>query len=152
MVKYVRSRFFLLGLLLAVAVGSMAATVSYFGAGAADQLGVSLATLISGEDQTNNVMRVEGQFSYKYIPHADTQVKASSGFVHTVTCDSDAAATAGTVILYDNPAETGNVVYTWTFTTNNYPSATVLLDVVMPNGIYMGFTTTGDVDCVVSYR
>lgn len=113
---------------------------------------VYLATTLSGEDQTNDVMKVEGQFSYKNIPHADTQVKASAGFVHTVTCGSDAAATAGTIILYDNTAESGTVVYTWTFPAANVPTATVVLDVVMTTGIYMGYTTTGDVDCVVSYR
>lgn len=153
MVKYVRSRFFLLGLLLAVAVGSMAATVSYFGAGATDQLGVSLATLISGEDQTNSVLRVEGQFSYKPIPHADTQVKATAGFIHTVTCSSDAAATAGTIDIRDGiAAGGGTLIQTLTYTTNNYPPATLTLDVVTTSGIYMDYTTTADVDCVVSYR
>lgn len=112
-----------------------------------------LASLLSGEDQTNSVFRVEGQFSYKNIPHADTQVKATPGFVHSVTCGSDAAATAGTISLLDATAAGGTpVVYTWTFTTNNYPSATVLLDVVMTTGIYMDYTTTADVDCVVAYR
>lgn len=151
MVKYVRSRFFLLGLLLAVAVGSMAATVSYFGAGAADQLGVSLATLISGEDQTNNVLRVEGQFSYKAIPHADTQVKASAGFLHTISCVSDAAATAGSIIIYDSAAESGTVV--WTMNLGAVPYAfSATIDAVMGTGIYVGYTTTADVDCTVSYR
>ena len=92
------------------------------------------------------------QYSYANIPHADTQVKATAGFVHTVTCGSDAAATAGTIILYDSAAESGTVVYTWTFPAANVPTATVILDVVMGTGIYMGYTTTADVDCVVSYR
>lgn len=156
MVKYVRSRFFLLGLLLAVAVGSMAATVSYFGAGAADQLGVSLATLISGEDQTNNVLRVEGQFSYKNVPHADTAVKASSGFVHEVWCvGSDAAPTAGSIAFLDSTAAgAGTTILTVPITTTAwlYPQKMLPSDIVVGTGFYIDYTTTADVDCVVSYR
>jgi hypothetical protein len=154
MVKYVRSRFFLLGLLMALAFGSIAATVSYFGAGAADQLGVSLATLISGEDQTNNVLRVEGQFSYNGYKAADTQIKASAGYVHTVTCaGTDAAATAGTIILYDNTAESGTKIWQLDVAAvaMNTPF-TVTLDAVATTGLYLGFTTTADVACTVSYR
>ena len=45
---------------------------------------VVLATLITGEDQANDVLRVEGQFSGIMVA-ADTQIKASPGFVHTLT-------------------------------------------------------------------
>jgi hypothetical protein len=140
-----------LGLLLGLAFLGTAATVSYFGAGSADQLGVSLATLISGEDETNNVLKTEQQFSYKAIPHADTQVKASAGFIHSISCVSDAAATAGSIILYDNTAESGTAI--WTMNLGAVPYAfSAVLDIVVTTGAYVGFTTTNDVDCVVSYR
>ena len=141
----------LLGVFLTVS--AYAATVSYFGSGSADQLGVSLATLLAGEDQTNNVMKTEQQFSYKPIPHADTLVKSGAGFIHTITCSSDAAATAGTIDIRDGIAAAGGtLIQTLTYTTNNYPPVTLTLDVVTTTGIYMDYTTTADVDCVVSYR
>ena len=116
-------------------------------------LKVTLGTLIAGEDQTNNVMRVEGQFSYKPIPHADTQVKATGGFIHTVTCNSDAAATAGTIDIRDGIAAAGGtLIQTLTFVNAYFPPTTITLDVTTSTGIYMDYTTTGDVDCVVSYR
>ena len=146
---------FVLGILLgasfAIATVTIAATVSYFGSGSTDQLGVSLATLLAGEDQTNNVLRTEQQFSYKAIPHADTQVKATAGFLHTISCVSDAAATAGTIIIYDSAAESGTAIWTMNLGAAQYQFSAVL-DVVMATGIYVGYTTTADVDCVVSYR
>ena len=107
--------------------------------------------LLAGEDQTNNVIRVEGQFSYKKIPHADTQVKASAGFLHTLSCVSDAAATAGSIVLYDNTAESGTEILNMALGAVPYQFSLVL-DVVFATGLYVGYTTTADVDCVVSYR
>ena len=115
---------------------------------------VALGTLFSGEDQTANVLRVEGQFSYSGNKTADTQVKASAGYVHNLVCiGTDAAATAGTIILYDNTAESGTVVMSWAVQAAAYAQPVVFpLDVVMTTGIYLGFTTTADVTCTVSYR
>ena len=115
---------------------------------------VTLGTLFSGEDQTNNVLRVEGQFSYSGNKTADTQIKASAGYVHNLVCiGTDAAATAGTIILYDNTAESGTVVLSWAVQAAAYAQPVVFpLDVVMTTGIYLGFTATADVTCTVSYR
>ena len=117
-------------------------------------LRVTIGTLLSGEDQTNNVLRVEGQFTHAGNKTADTQVKASAGYVHNlVRIGTDAAATAGTIILYDNTAESGTVVLSWAVQAAAYAQPVVFpLDVVMTTGIYLGFTTTADVTCTVSYR
>lgn len=117
-------------------------------------LKITQTTLTSGEDQANNVLRVEGQFSYSGNKTADVQVKASAGFVHNLVCiGTDAAATAGTIILYDNTAESGTVVMSWAVQAAAYAQPVVFpLDVVMTTGIYLGFTTTADVTCTVSYR
>lgn len=122
--------------------------------GTGDAADMNLGTLISGEDQTNNVLRVEGQFSYSGNKTADVQVKASAGYVHNLVCiGTDAAATAGTIILYDNTAESGTVVMSWAVQAAAYAQPVVFpLDVVMTTGIYLGFTTTADVTCTVSYR
>jgi len=157
MVKFTRSRYFALGLLLALAFGSMAATVSYFGAGAADQLGVSLATLISGEDQTNNVLRTEGQFSYK-VCTADCQVKASAGYVHTVTCATAAGAAvaaAGAITIRDALTETTPIAATIGIPATATPPFTLTLDSVMTTGIYFaydGTLTAASISCTIAYR
>lgn len=144
------------GILLALSFLGVAATVSYFGAGSADQLGVSLATLISGEDQTNNVMRTEQQFSYKNVPHADTAVKASAGFIHEVWCvGSDAAPTAGSISFLDSTsAGAGTTILTVPITTTAwlYPQKMLPSNIVVTTGFYVDYTTTADVDCAVSYR
>lgn len=143
-----------LGLLLALSFLGMAATVSYFGAGAADQLGVSLATLISGEDQTNNVLRVEGQFSSKIIT-ADTQVKASAGFVHAISCatSAGAAATAGALTLRDALTETTPIIHTIGIPASAFTPFGFVIDEVFTTGIYAAFDgTLAGVSCTVSYR
>ncbi len=144
-----------LGLLLGMAFLGTAATVSYFGAGSADQLGVSLATLISGEDQTNNVMKTEQQFSFA-IDDADLVVKAAPGFLHSVWCyPEDAAATAGTVRITNTTAAGGaETTEVWgdDFAASAYRPVGAVLDIVMTTGIVIDFTTTADVKCAVSYR
>lgn len=154
MVKFTRSRYFALGLLLALAFGSMAATVSYFGAGSADQLGVSLATLISGEDQTNNVLRVEQQYSRGLAPDADTLIKTGAGFIHSFVCSGDdAASVVGTIQLRDAVAAgAGTVLATVNTAIAIIPLQGVVLDIPVTVGVYVDFTTTADVTCIVSYR
>jgi len=148
-----KSKYFILGILVAIGITASAATVSYFGASSTDQLGVSLATLISGEDQTNNVLRTEQQFLYKRAAGADTQIKASAGFIHTITCSSDAAATAGTIAVLDSTtAGAGTTIVTLTYIAAYSPPTTLILDVATTTGIYLDYTTTNDVECVVSYR
>jgi hypothetical protein len=115
-------------------------------------LNSNLNTLISGEDQTNDVMKSEQQFSYSYLT-ADGQVKASAGFLHTITISpTDAAATAGTIIIYDNTAESGTIVFSYTVPAAALVPVTLTFDIKMLTGIYVGFTTTADVGVTVSYR
>lgn len=114
---------------------------------------VDLDTQIRGEDETNNLMRVEQRFSYNAVIAADTQIKASAGFLHSVTFScNDAAPTAGSIIIYDNTAESGTQVFNHTFTTTPFVPFTVMLNITMTTGIYVGFTTTNDVNVSVSYR
>lgn len=114
---------------------------------------VSLATLIAGENLTTNKMVVEHNYSYLAPVTADTQVKASAGFIHTVTISqNDAAPTAGSIIIYDNTAESGTQVFNWTLTTAVFNPVTIILDVACATGIYVGFTTTADVNVQMSYR
>lgn len=70
---------------------------------------------------------------------ADGQVKATPGFIHSVTISPlTATPTAGLLSIYDNATETGTVVYSeWVFATAVGHS--VILDVFCDNGIYVGF-------------
>lgn len=84
---------------------------------------------------------------------ADGQVKASSGFVHTVSiAPTTATPTAGLLSIYDSTTETGTVVYSeWVFATT--PGHTVTLDVFCDNGIYVGYDAAlANVSVTVGYR
>ena len=84
---------------------------------------------------------------------ADTLVKTGPGELHSLTfSESDAAPTAGSIIIYDNTAESGTaILYSETFTTTTFRGYTVVLDVAFSTGLYVGFTTTADVNCMVAY-
>lgn len=119
---------------------------------ARDNMPATLATLIAGEDLTNNVLVVEERYSYAQMT-ADTAVKSSAGFVHTVTFScNDAAPTAGTIDIYDNTAASGTKIFTWTLDTTVFQPITITLDCNFTTGLYVDFTTTADVSVTVSYR
>lgn len=85
---------------------------------------------------------------------ADTAIKNALGFVHAVTCFSDATATAGTIALLDNTAAgAGNKLWEFDVLAVAYNTPfTVILDVPFTLGLYADFTTTADVKCMVQYR
>lgn len=104
-------------------------------------------------DNTHNKARVEHDYTPSAVAVADVQILGNSGFLHSVTIScNDAAPTAGSIIIYNNTAESGVVVFNHTFTTTPFMPFTVLLDYEMSLGIYIGFTTTGDVNVSCSYR
>lgn len=83
---------------------------------------------------------------------ADGQVKASPGFLHTVTvAPLTATPTAGLLSIYDSATESGAVVYSeWVFATAVGHSIT--LDVYCDKGIYVGFDgTLANVSVTVGY-
>ncbi len=83
---------------------------------------------------------------------SDAQIKAAAGFLHSLTfACTDAVPTAGSIIVYDNTAESGTIIYSEWFTTTPFRGYTVVLDVAFRTGLYVGFTTTADVGCTVSY-
>jgi len=84
---------------------------------------------------------------------ADALIKTGAGMVHTVTCASDAAATAGTVAIRDAVAAgAGTVMQQITFVAAYFPPVTITLDQEFATGLYFDFTTTADVDCSASYK
>ena len=111
----------------------------------------TLGTLIAGEDQTNNRLMTMPSYSYTHIT-ADAAVKSGAGVLHTVTISSDATATAGTIVIYDNTAESGTVIASITVTAAYYTPVTLTFDAAFATGLYVGFTTTADVDVTVTYK
>lgn len=98
-------------------------------------------------------MRVEaGPYAYSRKT-ADGQVKAGSGFVHTVSLAGlTDTPTPGLMTLYDSLTETGTIIYSeWVFAT--VVGHTVILDVPFSTGLYVGFDAAlADVQVTVSYR
>jgi hypothetical protein len=121
----------------------------------------TLGTLLSGEDQAattggsaTGVLVTEQRYLLSATVSADAQILAGAGFAKDITCiGTDAAATAGTIILYDKLTEAAPAIWTW-----NVAAAAVLtpitfpIDFVASTGLYLGFTTTADVACYVRYR
>ena len=73
-------------------------------------LKTTLATLISGEDQTNDVLKTEQQFTPTYVAAAgaDNVIKASAGFLHSIILGK--WVTGGTVEVSDHASDgDGNV-------------------------------------------
>lgn len=121
---------------------------------AVNSSGQLTTTLLAGEDQTNGVMKVEMQMTPKFCT-ADCQVKASAGFVESITCGgTDAAAQAGGVItLYDNTAASGSTYWNYSPAAVNVQPFTNSLKHIMATGIYLDFpASTTDIWCSVSYR
>lgn len=113
---------------------------------------IGLGETIAGEDLTNDVLKTEQRFSYTNIS-ADTAVKSGAGFLHTVTfAQIDAAPTAGSIIIYDNTAESGTIIFSSTWTTAVFMPVTVTIDASFGTGLYVGFATTADIGVTLSYR
>ena len=113
---------------------------------------VDLATTISGEDVTNDRMKVEQRFQGLMVA-TSTQILGAAGFIHTVTvmCN-DSAPTAGTINVYDNPSNTGVKKLSIAITTTYFNPYTLILNEDCPNGIYVEFITTADVNVNIAYR
>jgi len=114
---------------------------------------VAVADKLAGEDLTNDVMKVEEQYTYNAVIVADALIKTGAGVLHTLTIScNDAAPTAGTIIIYDNTAESGTIIFNHNFTTTPFMPFSVVLDAKFNTGLYAGFTTTADVNLSISYR
>lgn len=107
---------------------------------------VTAFPLISGEDQTNDVIKVEPQFSYSHYTIGSGTIKSAAGFLHAVTVNNaatcpveifDAIGTAeGTVASLKGSVAEGAYIY----------------NVKCPTGITIASTTAAACDITVAYR
>lgn len=112
-------------------------------------LWTSLATLMAGEDLTNNVMKVEQRFSYTHISTATTTtVKSGAGFLHNLVVNT-LGTVASTCTIYDNTAGSGTVIGV----INTLAlGGTFSFDVSFSTGLTLVTTGTVAPDITVSYR
>ncbi len=84
---------------------------------------------------------------------ADTQIKGSAGYIHTISiAPTSATPTAGLLTVYDSTAESGTVIYSEWITTS-IAGHTIALDVPATTGIYVGFDATlANIQATVAYR
>ncbi len=120
---------------------------------------MTLGTCLSGEsscvgDSPDSYIMVRTVLSSSGIKTADAQIKASAGYVSHMICQGvDAAATAGTIIIHDALTETGTALFTFTVAALDYHNPMVFpIQTNAATGIYLGYTTTGDVSCTVYYQ
>ncbi len=123
-------------------------------------IGVKLNSVIACERIVEDVCVVEER--YLTIPiggttamiAADQLYKSAPGYVRGITCYSDATATAGTIALLDNTAAgAGNKLWEFDVLAVAYNTPfTVDLQTPFSVGLYLDFTTTADVKCMVRYR
>ena len=120
----------------------------------------TLATTLAGEDVATDVLKVEER--YLNIPiggttamiSADQLYNSGPGYVKGITCYSDATATVGTIALLDSTvAGSGNKLWEFDVLAVAYNTPfTVDLQTPFSVGLYLDFTTTADVKCMVRYR
>ena len=65
---------------------------------------------------------------------------------------NDSIPTAGTIIIYDKTTEATPIIFSVYHSTTAFTAYTVVLDVAFTTGLYVGFTTTNDINVLVSYR
>jgi hypothetical protein len=122
---------------------------------------VTQGTLQAGEDLTatgafaGGVQVIEKRYLITATKTADFQVKASAGYVNWIRCiGNDAAATVGTIKIFDSLTETGTELFSWTTVAvalNTQPLY-FPIEAAAATGIYLGYTTIADIECQVSYR
>lgn len=129
--------------------------------GVGDAAKVTKSTTDACEDITNDVCKVEER--YLTIPiggtdamiSADQLYKSNTGHVKGISCSSDATATAGTIALRDSTvAGAGNILWSQDILAIAYTPGMIRedLDTDFSVGLFLDFTTTADVKCMVRYR
>lgn len=103
------------------------------------------------ENNTTGKAVVEENYTNATVT-ADGQVKASGGFIRSITFSATAAVTAGLITIYDNTAESGTVIWSGIVQVAANP-ITIFLNVPTATGIYIGYDgTIANVRTQMSYR
>lgn len=92
--------------------------------------------------------------TYSFIKvSADALIKTGAGKLASIVLScNDAAPTAGSLIIYDNTAESGTQIFNHTFTTTPFAPISIPFNIKFSTGLYAGFTTTADVNVTFIYE
>jgi len=107
---------------------------------------LSAYPLISGEDQTNDVMKTEQQLSYSHYTIGSGTIKSAAGFLHAVTVNTLATAP---IEIFDAVGTAAGTVATLKASAGE---RTYLYDVKCLTGITIASTTAAACDVTVSWR
>lgn len=119
---------------------------------AAGDVPVTLQNVLACEDVLNDRCKVEMSYTRTKVT-ADASVKAAPGYVESFSCaPNDSAPTAGTIVLYDNTEESGTELFRFEVTTTYFLPWSVDIHAPAAIGIYVGYTTTADVNCWANWR
>ena len=113
---------------------------------------MNLATKLSGEDQTNDVMKVEQQYVFtNIVTQTTTTVKSGAGMLHAVILNTPVANAV--VTQYDNTAGCGTKIGTITLPAALLSSGpvTVTLNVKFGTG-YTAVTSGATMDITTCTR
>jgi hypothetical protein len=100
----------------------------------------------------NRALMVDSVYAYGRAT-ADTQIKGSAGFIHSITIAPTGSVTAGVLTVYDSLSETGTVIFSVALPITSFTPFNVVLDVTATTGIYVAFDATlANVQATVSYR
>jgi len=84
---------------------------------------------------------------------ADGQVKATAGFLHTITVAPTGTPAAGVLTIYDSASETGTVIFSCALPASVFLPFTVTIDAPFTTGLYCGFDgTLTNTQVTFSYR
>lgn len=103
-------------------------------------LPMNMATLLSGEDQDNDVLKVEERYT-SVCSDTEIQVLDGPGYAHSIILSARGIVTAGLITVYDSLTESGTVIWKGIFPVGSAPIVIPLRRKII-NGIYVGYDGT----------
>lgn len=108
---------------------------------------VNVSTLIAGEDQTNDVLKTEGQFTNTtYVSNSTSAVKSAAGLLHVVNIGN---ISCPTIALWDNTVPSGTLIHR---IYPNAPVGTYIFDSKFTTGLTIDVTAGVAPAVQISYR
>jgi len=97
----------------------------------------TLATLLAGEDLTNDLLKVETRATPVNITtNTTTTIKSGAGVLYGFTVNNNGFTAAGTITIYDNTAGSGTKIGTWTIPIQP-PGTTLLATTFFPPALQL---------------
>ena len=146
-------------MLVSAVVTAGATTATEYTEGDVDASIAGIAVLGEGPSNTLKALQTDASgnlltnvFSYTRVT-ADTQIKASAGFIHTISIAPTGTPVAGVLTVYDQTTEASPPVFSVSLPASVFTPFTVTLDVSTSTGIYIGYDgTLTNTQATISWR